>query len=158
VNDYRGGRYGFISGHATNSFGLAVFVLLLFKQRVLTLASLFWATLNSYTRIYLGVHFISDIVAGMIVGTLIALLFYGLYTFTRRRLRTCATAAVRTDREPGGEVVDDRASTTVSVATPAPSGMVHAYSWNQGRLLAFFIVTYLTIVIVFSPLLAALPH
>jgi undecaprenyl-diphosphatase len=162
VNDYRGGRYGFISGHATNSFGLAVFVLLLFKQRVLTLASLFWATLNSYTRIYLGVHFISDIVAGMIVGTLIALLFYGLYMFARRRLirpvQGTASAAVRTDRETGSDVSGDRAPRSVGVATPAPSDLTCAYSGNQGKLLALFIVVYLTVVVILSPLLAALPH
>lgn len=152
VNDYRGGRFGFISGHATNSFGLAVFVLLLFKHRALTVASLFWATLNSYTRIYLGVHFISDIIAGMIVGTLIALLLYSLYRFTRRRLikpaRVTASSAVRTDQAPGSKGADGGPSTIVGPATPAPSGMV----------LALFIAVYLTLVVIFSPLLAALPH
>ncbi|MDI9604445.1 MAG: phosphatase PAP2 family protein [Bacteroidota bacterium] len=162
VNGYRGGRFGFISGHATNSFGLAVFVLLLFRQRTLTLAALFWATLNSYTRIYLGVHFISDIVGGMIVGTLIALLLYGLYTYTRRRLirptRVTASAVVRTDREPGGEAAGARAPATVDAVIPAPSDSTYAYSGNQGKLLALFITVYLAVVIVFSPLLAALPH
>jgi len=162
VNDYRGGRYGFISGHATNSFGLAVFVLLLLKQRALTLAALFWATLNSYTRIYLGVHFISDIVAGMIVGTLIALLLYGLYTFTRRRLIRCgpviALAAVRSDRESGSELAGGRSSMIVGETISDPSGLVHAYSAKQGRLLALFITVYLGVVVIFSPLLTVLPH
>ena len=85
VNNYRGGRYGFISGHATNSFGLAVFVSLLFMRRALTLASLFWAALNSYTRIYLGVHFISDIAAGMIVGAIIALFVFALYSWIHKK-------------------------------------------------------------------------
>lgn len=162
VNDYRGGLYGFISGHATNSFGLALFVLLLFKQRALTLASLFWATLNSYTRIYLGVHFVSDILAGMIVGTLIALLFYGLYRFTRRRLirptRVPVSVATRTDRELDGEAVGDRAPMTAGVSFPESTLLPHAYNANQGKLLALFIVAYLAVVIIFSPLLAALPH
>ena len=61
VNNYRGGRFGFISSHATNAFGLAVFLILIFKNRLITLSTLIWATLNSYTRIYLGVHFISEI-------------------------------------------------------------------------------------------------
>ncbi len=163
VNDYRGGRYGFISGHATNSFGLAVFILLLFKHRVLTMGILFWATLNSYTRIYLGVHFVSDIVAGMIVGMLIALLLYGFYVFTRKRLisrvPTIASATVRTDREFGGkEAVGNMAMAFDGVATSAPSSLMRAYNKNQGRLLAVFIVTYLAIIIVLSPMLAALPH
>ena len=70
-----GGRYGFISSHATNSFGLAVFLSLLYRYRWLTVGALFWAMLNSYTRIYLGVHFISDILAGMIVGIIAFVLF-----------------------------------------------------------------------------------
>jgi len=76
VNGYRGGRYGFISSHATNSFGLAVFISLLFRHRRVTISVVCWALLNSYTRIYLGVHFISDILAGIIVGTILAFLLY----------------------------------------------------------------------------------
>lgn len=162
VNDYRGGLYGFISGHATNSFGLVVFISLLFKRRALTFASLFWATLNSYTRIYLGVHFISDIVAGMIVGTMIALLFYGLYTVTRRWMirpeQVAEPVVVRTGRESDGDADGDRDRTTVGVESTAPYGMVHAYSGNQGKLLALFIAAYLGVVVVFSPLLAVLPN
>lgn len=44
LNGYRGGKYGFISGHATNSFGLAVFMSFIFKYRWITITSLFWAT------------------------------------------------------------------------------------------------------------------
>ena len=47
VNGYRGGRYGFISGHATNSFGLAVFLSLLFRNRAVTLTTLSWAALTA---------------------------------------------------------------------------------------------------------------
>lgn len=83
VNGYRGGRYGFISSHATNSFGLAVFLILLFQDRRVTIAVIFWALLNSYTRVYLGVHFVSDILAGMIVGSVLGYLFYELLRLTR---------------------------------------------------------------------------
>ena len=54
VNNYRGGRYGFPSCHASNSFGLAFFLVFLFRKRWLSLFILLWATLNCYTRIYLG--------------------------------------------------------------------------------------------------------
>lgn len=83
VNGYRGGRYGFISSHATNSFGLAVFLSLLFRKRRVTITVLFWAVLNSYTRIYLGVHFVSDILAGMIAGSILGYIFYELFCVTR---------------------------------------------------------------------------
>ena len=85
LNDFRGGDYGFISGHATNSFGLAFFFYRLFKNRLVTITIMLWAALNSYSRIYLGVHFISDIIAGFFIGTLIGLLVYEVYKKIRVR-------------------------------------------------------------------------
>lgn len=130
VNGYRGGKFGFISGHATNSFGLAVFVSLLFKNRWLTLTALLWAAINSYSRIYLGVHFISDIVAGILVGSLIAFILYELYIQIRFRLFPIPR---REKRKP-------------------------VYSNWQGSRLAGFIIIYLGIIIIFSQFLATLPH
>ena len=49
----RGGRYGFPSCHAANSFALAFIVMFLFKQKFISLFLLGWAILNSYSRIYL---------------------------------------------------------------------------------------------------------
>ena len=68
VNNYRGGRYGFPSCHASNSFGLAFFLVFLFRKRWLSLFILLWATLNCYTRIYLGVHYPGDLIVGAIIG------------------------------------------------------------------------------------------
>ena len=61
VMNYRGGKFGFISGHAANSFGFAIFLSCLLKNKLLTFSIFLWAILTSYSRIYLGVHFISDI-------------------------------------------------------------------------------------------------
>jgi undecaprenyl-diphosphatase len=85
VFGYRGGRYGFISSHAANAFGFAVFVALLFRNKLLTGTMLLFATINSYSRIYLGVHFISDVVAGTLVGTLIGFAVYKSYCFCRKK-------------------------------------------------------------------------
>jgi undecaprenyl-diphosphatase len=85
VHDYRGGLYGFISGHACNSFGVALFFSLLFRNRLFTWSAMTWATLNAYSRIYLGVHFISDIVAGTLCGLLFGWIVYRLYRWVRRR-------------------------------------------------------------------------
>jgi undecaprenyl-diphosphatase len=86
VNGHRGGGFSFISGHATNSFGFAVFLSLIFRSRWVTLVALFWATLISYSRIYLGVHFISDVVGGVLAGTLIALILYTVFVALRKKL------------------------------------------------------------------------
>lgn len=91
VNGYRGGRYGFPSSHAANSFALAFLAAFLFKQRALTLFLLAWATLNSYSRLYLGVHYPGDLLMGMLVGLCGAALVYGLY---RTLLRLPQTARI----------------------------------------------------------------
>ena len=57
VNGYRGGRFGFISSHAANTFAISVFLSLLIKRKSLTFMLLFWAVLNSYSRIYLVIPF-----------------------------------------------------------------------------------------------------
>lgn len=66
---YRGGSYGFPSCHAANSFALASFLILLFANRKLSLFIFAWAVLNSYSRVYLGVHHPGDLLVGAIIGT-----------------------------------------------------------------------------------------
>lgn len=83
VFDYRGGRYGFISSHAANAFGFATFMSLLFRYRLFTWTIFLWAALTAYTRVYLGVHFISDIVPGAIAGVFFGWLVYWLYIKAR---------------------------------------------------------------------------
>ena len=56
VDGYRGGSYGFPSCHGANSFALAVFLSLVFSRKRFTIFIFAWAILNSYSRIYLGVH------------------------------------------------------------------------------------------------------
>lgn len=86
VNGYRGGGYGFISGHATNCFAFAVMLSLVFRNKWVSLVSLLWATAISYSRIYLGMHFVSDVVGGIIVGTLIAFIVYALFKFLHKKI------------------------------------------------------------------------
>lgn len=69
VNGYRGGRYGFPSCHAANSFALAVCLSLYLRNRAAAVLLTCWATLVSCSRIYLGVHYPGDVVCGMIVGS-----------------------------------------------------------------------------------------
>lgn len=74
--DGKGGMYGFISSHASNVFGLATFTSLLFKKRWYSISIFSWAFLVSYSRMYVGRHFPSDIVFGAIFGIIVAACIY----------------------------------------------------------------------------------
>ncbi|MBS9768723.1 MAG: phosphatase PAP2 family protein [Flavobacteriaceae bacterium] len=80
-NENPRGRHSFMSGHAMNSFGLAVFCALLFKKRAFSFFILTWAVLVSYSRIYLGFHYPGDVLGGMLVGMLMG---WGLYVVYNR--------------------------------------------------------------------------
>lgn len=71
VNGKCGGQFGFYSSHASNMFAIAVFFLYLVKERTrwITLSILLWAGLISYSRIYLGVHYPGDVLAGALAGS-----------------------------------------------------------------------------------------
>jgi len=68
VDGYRGGRYGFFSSHAANTFSIAVFFSLLVRNRAFTVSLVFWSLVNCWTRMYLGVHFPGDIFCGLLWG------------------------------------------------------------------------------------------
>jgi undecaprenyl-diphosphatase len=70
---YRGGTYGFISSHAANYFGMLGFVLPLFseKYRILKVSSIVLGIIVSLSRVYLGVHYPSDVFLGAALGLLI---------------------------------------------------------------------------------------
>ena len=87
VFGYRGGLYGFISSHAANAFGFAMFLTLLLKNKWLGFSLFFWATLTAYSRVYLGVHFITDIIPGALSGLCFGTLVYVLYGWLLRRFR-----------------------------------------------------------------------
>lgn len=57
VDGYRGGKYGFPSCHAANTFALALITSLFIKHRAYTIFIFSWAVLQCYSRIYLGVHY-----------------------------------------------------------------------------------------------------
>lgn len=81
VDGIRGKDYGFTSSHAANSFGIATFLILLVRNRVLTISLIFWASMNAFTRMYLGVHYPGDILAGTIIGVVVGWSFYSLYRY-----------------------------------------------------------------------------
>lgn len=82
-----GGRFSFFSGHASNSFALAVFFSGILKaySRLFPYLLVFIAALIAYSRIYIGVHFPLDIFCGMLMGSLIGYLFHKLWNFFTHR-------------------------------------------------------------------------
>jgi len=76
VNGYTGGLYGFCSSHASNAFGFALLSSLIFNRKIFTYAIFAWAVITAYSRIYLGVHYPTDILGGVVVGTFSALICY----------------------------------------------------------------------------------
>ncbi len=79
VDGYRGGRFGFFSAHASNTFSIAVFFCWLVRSRLLSLALILWSFTNCWTRLYLGVHFPGDILVGLLWGGLVGSVVYFLY-------------------------------------------------------------------------------
>ncbi len=87
VKESCGGQYGFISSHASNTFGIAVLVgLLLYKKFPVALYLLIgWALMVSFSRIYLGVHYPLDIICGGLYGSMCGAMMYFLFsTITKR--------------------------------------------------------------------------
>ena len=74
-NGLPGGRFGFVSSHAANTFAVASYLtgVLWRRYRWIGWVMYGWAFLSSYSRIYVGVHYPGDIVAGAALGILIGL-------------------------------------------------------------------------------------
>ena len=87
VKSYCGGRFGFFSGHASNSMAVAVFtgLILRFRYKYLIFFLLLWAALMAYSRVYIGVHYPLDIFCGMIFGAISGFGFYKLRGYLIKR-------------------------------------------------------------------------
>lgn len=83
-----GGKYGFISSHASNVFSLAIFLSLIFKPTTsrIIYVLIFWAALVSYSRIYNGKHYPADVAVGALFGGLLAYVIYFIYKNLMGRL------------------------------------------------------------------------
>ena len=73
VNGYKSGRYGFVSSHAANTMACALLFSLIWRNRIATIGLMLWVVANCYSRMYLGVHYPLDILGGLMVGTVVAI-------------------------------------------------------------------------------------
>lgn len=93
VNQYRGGKFGFASSHAANTFGVAMLLWLVLRNHRPWIGLLFlWAILVSFTRIYLGVHYPGDILGGFAVGAASAFVSYYTTIALQKRLKISTTS------------------------------------------------------------------
>lgn len=84
VDGYRGGRYGFPSSHSANSWGVAIFAMYLVRNRKLSIFLALWATLVTYSRAYLGVHYPGDLLVGVLIGFVMASIVFYAYNHWAR--------------------------------------------------------------------------
>ena len=88
VNDYRGGRYGFVSSHAANVFSLAFYFYFTARDKIRWLPYVLfpWALFVAFSRVYLGVHYPTDILVPFIFSIIIAWLISRIYFLVIERL------------------------------------------------------------------------
>lgn len=82
----KGGLYGFFSSHASNAIAVAFLTSKLFRNKIFTITIFFWAFLVAYSRIYVGVHFPFDVLAGIVWGLLTGYLFFQLLLFSEKKI------------------------------------------------------------------------
>ena len=77
VNGYKSGQYGFVSSHAANTMACALLFSLIWRKKIATVGLMLWVAANCYSRMYLGVHYPTDILGGLMVGALVAVVSLG---------------------------------------------------------------------------------
>ena len=86
VNGYRGGRYGMPSCHAANTAAFLTIITLRFRHRWLTAILAIWMLGQCYSRMYLGVHYPSDLLVGATLGTLCSVAVFFAYRIICQRI------------------------------------------------------------------------
>lgn len=86
VKGYYVKDFSFFSSHAANTFSLTLFFSLLVRKLRLSVALLIWAIINCYTRLYLGAHYPSDVLMGIIWGAMMGILSYLIYNRLYNRI------------------------------------------------------------------------
>jgi undecaprenyl-diphosphatase len=86
VKNSCGGMFSFVSSHAANSFNVALVSMSFVRRRWFSISIVIWASVVSYSRIYLGVHYPGDVLCGALLGILIGWSVYRLYVLTDNKI------------------------------------------------------------------------
>lgn len=127
VFGYRGREYGFFSGHASNFFAVAMLLSRLIRQRLVTIVLFFLVALVAYSRMYMGVHFLSDILVGVAVGLSTGYLSSIFYDKLRQRTSPQAHLPVVS--------IYARGIIMLQIALIAFVPILLAFSWQCARIL-----------------------
>jgi undecaprenyl-diphosphatase len=87
IVDQCGGKYSFVSSHASTSFALCFGAILNLKlHKYAKFSFILWAALVSISRIYLGVHYFTDIFVGACIGMAFAYVLFIISKKTKTNL------------------------------------------------------------------------
>lgn len=90
VYDYKGGKYGFVSSHAANTFALITSLSLVVRgskrENLFFCLMLFWGVVVGYSRVYCGFHYPLDVLCGAMLGVLIGVGVYYIYKVILKHL------------------------------------------------------------------------
>jgi undecaprenyl-diphosphatase len=74
--------FSFFSAHAANSAAIAVFFILSCNLKgYARLSLILWAFMLGFSRLYLGVHYFSDVIIGFVIGGFYGYLFYSIANY-----------------------------------------------------------------------------
>lgn len=86
VDGHCGGRFGFVSSHASNHFAIAAFMSAILRPawRWAPAVLLAWAAFVAYSRVHLGVHYPGDVLVGAIYGFMIGSIHFFIFRHIQR--------------------------------------------------------------------------
>jgi membrane-associated phospholipid phosphatase len=79
------GRYSFPSGHTSAAFALATSITMAYPKWYVGVPAFVWAAAAGYSRLHLGVHYPSDVLAGALIGSGSAWLNWKLNSWLLRK-------------------------------------------------------------------------
>ncbi len=86
--------FSFPSGHTSLAFSMATSLSIKYRKWYIVVPAFLYAGFNGYSRLYLGVHYPTDVLAGAITGSSSAWLTFKLNQWLHRKKKNKAAAAL----------------------------------------------------------------